>query len=67
MAAQSVAQQFRLDQRDWGSYLGGYFIVTQCILLLALWLFTRLDWRALLERRRVQLVDRMEKHTRKER
>lgn len=67
MAAQSVAQQFRLDQRDWGSYLGGYFVLTQCVLLAALWLFTRLDWRALLERRRLQLVDRVEKHTREQR
>ena len=66
MAAQSVAQQFRLDERDWSSYLGGYFVLTQCALLLALWLFTRLDWRALLERRRVQLVDRMEKHKHEE-
>ena len=32
------------------------------VLLVALWLFTRLDWHALLERRRVQLVDPMERH-----
>src|SRR5690606_20493362 len=63
MAAQSVAQQFRLEERDWGSYLGGYFILTQCVLLLALWLFTRLDWRALLEQRRLQLIRHRERHT----
>lgn len=63
MAAQGVAQQFRLEERDWGSYLGGYFIFTQCVLLLALWLFTRLDWRALLEHRRVQLIRHRERHT----
>jgi membrane protein YqaA with SNARE-associated domain len=60
MAAQSVAQQFRIGERDWGSYLGGYFLFTQCVLLAGLWLFMRLDWRALLERRRVQLLDRNE-------
>lgn len=63
MAAQSVAQQFRLEERDWSSYLGGYFVLTQCALLLALWLFTRLDWRALLERRRVQFVRHHHEHT----
>jgi hypothetical protein len=62
IAAQSVAQQFKLSERDWGSYFGGYFILTQLVLLVCLWLFTRLDWRALFEQRRVQLVDRMEKH-----
>jgi membrane protein YqaA with SNARE-associated domain len=66
MAAHGVAQQFRLDQRDWGSYLGGYFVLTQLVLLVALWLFTRIDWRALLERRRVQLVDHMERHADRE-
>lgn len=66
MAAHGVAQQFRLDQRDWGSYLGGYFVLTQLVLLVALWLFTRIDWRALLERRRVQLVDHMQRHADRE-
>lgn len=58
MAAQSVAQQFRLDERDWGTYLGGYFILTQLVLLTALWLFARLDWRALFEGRRLRLLGR---------
>lgn len=62
MAAQSVAQQFRLNERDLGAYFGGYFVFTQLILLLALWLFMRLDWRALLERRRIQLVDHDARH-----
>jgi membrane protein YqaA with SNARE-associated domain len=66
IAAQSMAQQFRLDERDWGSYFGGYFVLTQCVLLVALWLFTRLDWRVLFEQGRFKLVDRIEKHAKKE-
>jgi len=62
IAAHTVAQQFRLDQRDWSGYLGGYFILTQCVLLGLLWLFMRLDWRSLIEQRRVQLLDRVEQH-----
>lgn len=62
MAAQSVAQQFRLEGRDWSAYLGGYFILTQCVLLGLLWLFMRLDWRSLIEQRRVQLLDRLDQH-----
>ncbi|MDE2599563.1 MAG: hypothetical protein KGL40_08070 [Rhodocyclaceae bacterium] len=60
MATHTVAQQFRLEGRDWGSYLGGYFLITQCILLILMWLFMRLDWRSLIEQRRVQLLDRLE-------
>ena len=66
IAAQSVAQQFKLGERDWGSYFGGYFILTQLVLLICLWLFTRLDWRTLFEQRRVQLVDRMGKRAEEE-
>jgi membrane protein YqaA with SNARE-associated domain len=66
VAAQSVAQQFKLGERDWGGYFGGYFIVTQLVLLICLWLFTRLDWRTLFEQRRVQLIDRTEKHAEEE-
>lgn len=56
MATQSVAQQFRLDERDWSTYLGGYFILTQLVLLIALWLFARIDWRALFETHRLRLL-----------
>jgi hypothetical protein len=66
MAAQSVAQQFRLAERDWSAYLGGYFVLTQCVLLFALWLFARLDWRSLFERRRVRLIDPLEQRSREE-
>jgi membrane protein YqaA with SNARE-associated domain len=63
MAAHSVAQQFRLEERDWSGYLGGYFVLTQCLLLLALWLFTRVDWHLLFENGRLRLIDRLKKHT----
>lgn len=58
MAAHSVAQQFRLNERDWSGYLGGYFVLTQLILALVLWLFLRLDWHLLFEQRRLRLVER---------
>lgn len=62
MAAQSVAQQFRFNERNWGGYLGGYFVLTQLLLLLALWLFTRIDWHALFEQRRIRLNTPAEKN-----
>lgn len=58
VAAQSVAHQFKLHDRDWQGYFGGYFVLTQLVLLLLLWVFTRLDWRSLLEHRQLRLLDR---------
>lgn len=58
MAAQTVAQQFRLNERDWSAYFGGYFIFTQLLLLIALWLFMRIDWPTLFGERRLRLLRR---------
>lgn len=58
LAAHSVAQQFDLHNRDWETYFGGYFVLTQLVLLLLLWAFTRLDWRGLLEQRQLRLLER---------
>ncbi|HTJ96717.1 MAG TPA: hypothetical protein VL381_04555 [Rhodocyclaceae bacterium] len=58
LTAQTVAQQFNLSNKNLGAYFGGYFVLTQLILLLAVWLFTRIDWQVLFEQRKLRLLDR---------
>ncbi len=39
-----------------GGYLGGYFILSQIGFLLLVWLFTRIDWRGLINEKKLRLL-----------
>jgi membrane protein YqaA with SNARE-associated domain len=54
--AMEVAQKAVVDEGTAFVYLGGYFVVTQVLMLGLVVLFTKLDWRAWFATRTVQLM-----------
>jgi membrane protein DedA with SNARE-associated domain len=46
--ASTAVRRLELDLTNAEKYLGAYFVVTQILLLLLVYLFARVDWRALL-------------------
>ena len=55
-----VAQKAVVDEGSVFAYLGGYFVVTQVLMLGLVVFFTRLDWRAWFATKTVQLMTRTE-------
>jgi membrane protein YqaA with SNARE-associated domain len=53
--AAAAGQRFDLGADDAAVGVGLYFIVTQLLIVPSMYLFVRLDWNALFERRRLQL------------
>ena len=47
-----LSEKLDLDNGHTLSYFSVYFVVTQCLLLGIIYVFTRLDWRALLRERK---------------
>lgn len=58
--AMEVAQKVVPDGGSVFAYLGGYFVVTQVLMLALVVLFTKLDWRAWFANKTVQLMNRTE-------
>ena len=58
--AMEVAQKAVVDEGSVFAYLGGYFVVTQVLMLALVVFFTRLDWRAWFATKTVQLMTRTE-------
>ena len=58
--AMEVAQKVVVDEGSVFAYLGGYFVVTQVLMLGLVVLFTKLDWRAWFASKTVQLMIRTE-------
>ena len=58
--AMEVAQKVVVDEGSVFAYLGGYFVVTQVLMLGLVVLFTKLDWRAWFASKTVQLMTRTE-------
>ncbi|MBM4138202.1 MAG: hypothetical protein FJ244_01780 [Nitrospira sp.] len=63
--AMEVAQKVVVDEGSVFAYLGGYFVVTQVLMLALVGLFTKLDWRAWFATKTVQLMNRIEPSCRK--
>jgi hypothetical protein len=54
LASSAVAQRVSVDYEDSIPYLSFYFILSQAALLSLVYLFTRIDWRALFDERRLK-------------
>ncbi|AJY11343.1 hypothetical protein K6W16_13235 [Burkholderia dolosa] len=48
-----ASQQLDVESQIEGGYLGGYFVVTQLLLLALVFVLAKLDWRALIDKRRL--------------
>jgi len=56
LAASSVSRRITLESTDALSYFSIYFVATQILLLSLIYLFTRVDWRALLGEKKLRWV-----------
>ena len=56
--ASTAARRMALQPEDLGSYLGGWFLATQCFFLALLYAFAKLDWRHLLQKGRWRWLPR---------
>lgn len=52
--ATAVGNRLNMDSIESASYVGLYFIVSQLLVVPVIYLFTRIDWRAAFEKRRLQ-------------
>ncbi|HEV2387961.1 MAG TPA: hypothetical protein VGS20_11980 [Candidatus Acidoferrales bacterium] len=57
-SAAAVARRVTMGGSDAVSYLSGYFILSQILLLYVVYLFTRVDWRALFVEKRLRRAPR---------
>lgn len=58
--AMEVAQKVVVDEGSVFAYLGGYFVVTQVLMLALVVIFTKLDWRAWFASKRLQFMTKIE-------
>lgn len=56
ITASTVARRIALESTDALSYLSVYFVASQILLLSLIYIFTRIDWRALLHERKFKWV-----------
>jgi hypothetical protein len=54
LTATAVGDRLNMDSMESASYVGLYFIISQLLLVPVIYLFTRIDWRAAFEKRRLQ-------------
>lgn len=54
---QALGKRFNEAPVDGAYFAGGYFIISQFLILVALWLFTRIDWAKLLRERKIGWVN----------
>lgn len=54
LTATAVGDRLDMDSMESASYVGLYFIISQLFLVPVIYLFTRIDWRAAFEKRRLQ-------------
>jgi membrane protein YqaA with SNARE-associated domain len=54
LASSAVAQRISVDYEDSLPYLGLYFILSQVALLSLVYVFTKIDWRALFDERKLK-------------
>ena len=58
--ATELSQKVVIDQGSVFAYLGGYFVVTQILMLGLVVLFTKLDWKAWFASKRLQFLNKTE-------
>ncbi|HKW90237.1 MAG TPA: hypothetical protein VJN21_15925 [Candidatus Acidoferrales bacterium] len=58
LTSSAIASKLPIPSANALSYLTGYFIATQILLLYIVYLFTRVDWRALLSEKTFRLTPR---------
>lgn len=58
LTSSAVASKLSIGHGNTLSYLTGYFIATQILLLYVVYLFTRVDWRALFNEKKLKLIPR---------
>ena len=63
LTASAVARRLTLESTDALSYLSGYFVASQLVLLALICAFTRVDWRALLTERKFRWTARTPRKT----
>ena len=56
--ASTVGDRLNLDTIEASAYFGGYFVLSQLLLVPAIYAFTRVDWHALFALRRLKLFDK---------
>jgi len=49
----AISDRLDLDSLESGSYLGIYFVASQLLLIPAMFCFTKIDWRVLIDERRI--------------
>jgi membrane protein YqaA with SNARE-associated domain len=54
LTATAVGDRLNVDSSESASYVGLYFIISQLLVVPVIYLFTRIDWRAAFEQRRLQ-------------
>lgn len=59
MTASTVGGHLNLDSFDSSAYLSAYFVLSQLLLLPAIYGFTRVDWHAAFAERRLKFVDKV--------
>lgn len=57
--ASTVGDRLNLDSFESSAYLGGYFVLSQLLLIPAIYAFTRIDWCVLLAERKLKLFDKI--------
>lgn len=57
-ASSAVARRISFDSSGVFSYLSVYFVVSQTLLLLVVYMFTRIDWRALISQKKFRWMVR---------
>ena len=58
LTSSAIAGKVTIGQGNTLSYLTGYFIATQILLLYIVYLFTRVDWRAMFQEKKLRLIPR---------
>jgi len=58
LTSSAVAQHVSMDSKWAASYFGVWFVTSQILLLYAIYLFTRIDWRLLFAERKLRLIAR---------
>ena len=58
LTSSAVAQHVSMDSKWAASYFGVWFVTSQILLLYAIYLFTRSDWRLLFAERKLRLIAR---------
>jgi hypothetical protein len=54
LTATTIGDRLNMDSMESASYVGLYFIISQLLLVPVVYLFTRIDWRAAIEKRRLR-------------